>query len=71
MDDVFTTGKIYEAKNEVAQLEVEGVLGTYYFDYTYKPIRNAAGEVYGIMNMAVDVTAQVLSRKKIEERYIV
>ena len=67
LDDVFTTGKIYEAKNEVAQLEVNGVLGTYYFDYTYKPIRNAAGEIYGIMNMAVDVTGQVLAFKKIKE----
>ncbi len=67
LDEVFTTGKIYEAKNALAQLEVNGVMGTYYFDYTYKPIHNAAGEVYGIMDMAVDVTEQVLARKKIEE----
>lgn len=64
LDDVFTTGKIYEGKNEVAQLEVNGVLGTYYFDYTYKPIRNADGEVYGIVNMAVDVTEQVIAKNK-------
>ena len=67
LDDVFTTGKVHEGKNEVAQLKVNGVLSTYYFNYTYKPIRNAAGEVYGIMNMAVDVTEQVIARKKIEE----
>ncbi len=67
LDDVFTTGKVYESKNAYAQLEVNGVLGGYYFDYTYKPIFDAAGEVYGIMNMAVDVTEQVFSRKKIEE----
>ncbi len=67
LDQVFTTGKTHEAKNEYAQLKLDGVLGEYYFDYTYKPIRNAAGQVYGIMNMAVDVTEQVLARRKIEE----
>ncbi|MEQ1798517.1 MAG: chemotaxis protein CheB [Lacibacter sp.] len=67
LDEVFTTGKTYGAKNELAQLMVNGVLGNYYFDYTYKPIRNASGEVYGIMNMAVDVTEQAIARTKIEE----
>ncbi len=67
LDDVFTTGKVYESKNAYAQLKLNGVLGEYYFDYTYKPIFNVAGEVYGIMDMAVDVTEQVLARKKIEE----
>ena len=67
LDEVFTTGKTYEAKNEFAQLVVNGVLGNYYFDFTYKPIRNASGDVYGIMDMAVDVTEQVIARTKIEE----
>ena len=67
LDDVFTSGKIYEAKNAFAQLELNGVLGNYYFDYTYKPIRNAAGEVYGIMNMSVDVTEQVIATNRIKE----
>ena len=67
LNDVFTTGIIYEGKNEIGKLEVNGVLNTYYFNYTYKAIRNAAGDVYGVMNMAVDVTEQVLARKKIEE----
>lgn len=67
LDEVFTTGKTYEAKHELAQLVINGVLGNYYFDYTYKPIRNASGEVYGIINMAVDVTEQALARTKIEE----
>ena len=67
LDEVFTTGKAYEGKNEFAQLQINGALSNHYFDYTFKPIRNAAGEVYGIINMAVDVTEQVLARKKIEE----
>lgn len=67
LDEVFTTGVPYEAKAARADLEVEGVLGTYYFDFTYKPLLSAGGEVYAILNMAVDVTRQVVSRQKVEE----
>jgi len=67
LDQVFTTGIAYTAENAPAQLEVNGVLSTFYFDFTYKPIRNATGEIYGIMNMAVEVTEQVLARKRLEE----
>jgi PAS domain S-box-containing protein len=67
MDEVYTTGKTYEAKAARADLVVNGILGTYYFDFTYKPLRNAAGQGYGIINMAIDVTAQVLSHKIVEE----
>lgn len=67
LDDVFTTGIPYKDKAARASLEIDGVLGTYYFDFTYKPLLNAAGEVYAIMDMAVDVTQQVITRLKIEE----
>ena len=66
LDHVFTTGVPYEAKAAPADLEVDGVLGRYYFDFTYKPLRNAEGEVYAVMDMAVDVTQQVLSQQRLE-----
>ncbi len=67
LDQVFTTGESYSASAARAELEVSGILKTYYFNFTYKPLRNEAGEVYGIMNMALDVTEQVLAGKKLEE----
>jgi PAS domain S-box-containing protein len=67
LDEVFASGKTYEARNSRAELAVNGVLGTYYFDFTYKPLRNAAGEVYAIMDTAIDVTQQVIARKALEE----
>ncbi|QJW90072.1 PAS domain-containing protein [Spirosoma taeanense] len=66
LDEVFTTGEPYEARAARAELKVNGVLGTYYFDFTYKPLRNAEGEIYGIMDTAVDVTEQVVARRAIE-----
>ncbi|MFC6190262.1 PAS domain-containing protein [Dyadobacter subterraneus] len=67
LDDVFTTGKTYVGKSEPAQLKIDGKINTYYFDYTYKPLRNAKGEIYAVMDMAVDVTSEVLARKALEE----
>lgn len=67
LDNIYTTGETYSNKAAYALLEVEGVLGGYYFDFTYKPLKNADGEVYGIMDMAIDVTEQVKAQQKLME----
>jgi PAS domain-containing protein len=67
LDEVYTSGKAYEANNAEVMRVVNGVPGLYYFNFTYKPLFNAAGQVYGILDVAIDVTEQVLSRKKVEE----
>jgi PAS domain S-box-containing protein len=40
---------------------------TVYFNFTYQPVRNASGEVDGIISYAYDVTAQVMARRRVEE----
>ena len=67
LDDVFTTGNTYDARNARADLEVKGVPGTYYFDFTYKALRNSDNEIYGVMDTAMDVTDKVVALKRIEE----
>ncbi|MHA3787046.1 PAS domain S-box protein [Flavobacterium hauense] len=67
LDEVYRTGKTYEVKAGAAKLRTGGILGTYYFDYTYKPLFNPDGKVYGIINMATNVTQQVLSAQRIKE----
>lgn len=67
LDDVFTTGKTYTSKDAPAALLRDGVPETYYFDFTYMPLRDSNGAVYAIMNTAVEVTDRVLARVKIEE----
>lgn len=67
LQDLYTTGATYEAKGGRADLIIDGELRTYYFDYTFKPLRNEAGEVFAILEMAEDVTEEVLHQKKIEE----
>jgi signal transduction histidine kinase len=67
LQDVYKTGKTFEAKASPAHLEVNGVLDTFYFDYSYVAIRNSSGEIYGILNMATDVTSQVLALQHLHE----
>ncbi|WP_116788166.1 PAS domain-containing sensor histidine kinase [Flavobacterium psychrotrophum] len=67
LDNVFTTGEIYTVTDEPAYLAVDGVLDTYYFDFTYKPLFNRQGEVYAIMNTAVNVTDRVVSKRRLLE----
>ena len=67
LDGVFATGIAYSDTGARAELEVNGTLQTFFFDFTFKPLRNENGEVYGIMEMAVDVTQKVLASQRIIE----
>src|SRR5205823_2663891 len=66
LDEVYTSGQAYVTTDAQAELEVDGILSSYYFDFTYKPLRNTAGEIYAILNMAVDVTEQVVSKQQLK-----
>jgi PAS domain S-box-containing protein len=78
LDQVYTTGEPFHARNQPVDLVVDGKLGTYYFNYSFTPLFDSSGKVYGVMNTAADVTdlntaktlfakEQVLARQKIEE----
>lgn len=67
LDDVFTSGQSYSAKEARADLVVDGILQPFYFNFTYKPLRDANGNIYAILNMAVDVTESVIARFALEE----
>lgn len=67
LDDVFITGETYTAKDAPAVVVKNNVPGTYYFDFTYSPLRDEKGDVYAVMATAVDVTDRVLAQQRIEE----
>lgn len=66
--DVYTTGKSYVAKEDKVDLVVDGVLQTFYYNFSYKPLRDANGEVYAIMNVAMNVTELVQAREDVRLR---
>ena len=67
LDKVYTTGIAHSDTSTPVLLEVGGVLGTYYFDFTYQPLFDTKGEVYGVMDMAIDVTERVLAQQRVAE----
>lgn len=70
LDDVFTSGQSYSSKAAEVPLRIDGVLQTFYFDFTYTPLKKE-GKVWGILNTAADVTQLVFSKQQViyaEER---
>jgi PAS domain S-box-containing protein len=59
IESVFNTGLTFSGTEEKAILERGATLEARYFNYTYKPLRDTTGKIYGIHHMAVDVTDQV------------
>ncbi|QJD79415.1 PAS domain-containing protein [Spirosoma rhododendri] len=67
MATVFETGVPFYGKAVLAKLVRQGRLEEVYFDFSYSPIRDTAGQISGILIMAVDVTGQVLAQQAIEK----
>lgn len=64
---VYESGETYSATEDKVILAQGEKLETFYFNFSYKPLKNKNGEVYAILNFAVDVTDLVLAKKKIQE----
>ena len=67
LDDVFTSGKTYQSYGDPVNIVRNGVMHHGFYDIYYVPIFDTAGNVYAILDIAIDVTEIVLTRKKIEE----
>ncbi len=66
LDSVYKTGEPFSANEMLIKLEIGGKLTEKYLDFSYQAHRNHNQEIDGIFFFAVDVTEQVLSRKRIE-----
>ncbi|WP_460879073.1 PAS domain-containing sensor histidine kinase [Pontibacter rugosus] len=49
-----------------AQLHKNGKLETSYFNFVFQPLHDPLGNLLGVLSIAIDVTAQVLSRKEVQ-----
>jgi PAS domain S-box-containing protein len=67
LDSVYTTGIPFHAKHQRVDLVVDGKLKPFYFNYSFTPLFNPNGEVYGVMNTAAEVTELVMALKNLEE----
>lgn len=67
LDQVFTTGIPLHIQNKLIELIVDDKLTPFYFNYSFTPLFDAFGHVYGVMNTAADVTALNVAKQKTEE----
>jgi PAS domain S-box-containing protein len=67
LDKVFMTGESYEAVEEKVLLMRNGKLSTTYYSFTYKALRDENGQIYGVINTALEVTEQVKAKQKLAE----
>lgn len=66
--DVFYNATAYEGKEQQVDLVMDGRLETFYFNFTFKPLKDEKGEVWGVLNTAADVTELVLTRQQLTEK---
>ncbi|RFZ81039.1 PAS domain S-box protein [Mucilaginibacter terrenus] len=67
LDDVYTTGVPFHARNQRVDIVVDGKLQPYYFNYSFTPLYDTAGNIYGVMNTAAEVTDLVLAKQRVEQ----
>ncbi|QNN44007.1 sensor histidine kinase [Pedobacter roseus] len=60
-------GTTFTGEGSPAELEIEGKINTYYFDFEYLPVKDSEGKVIAVMNSAVDVTHRVLEEQAVEK----
>lgn len=64
---VLNTGEIHTETAARIMFIKNGSPYNGYYDYTYKPLYDAKGRIYGVICTAIDVTEAVIARNKLEE----
>ncbi|RYZ26592.1 MAG: PAS domain S-box protein, partial [Sphingobacteriales bacterium] len=67
LDAVYTTGIPFHARNQRVDLVFDGKLQSFYFNYSFTPLFDAAGNVYGVMNTAAEVTDLINAKLQVEQ----
>src|SRR5258708_4138025 len=69
LDEVYTTGTPFIGTEFPVRFDRrgDGVLEEAYYTFVYQPLRTVHGEIEGILTHSVEVTEQVLARRRVEE----
>ncbi|NNF18296.1 MAG: PAS domain S-box protein, partial [Flavobacteriaceae bacterium] len=66
LNNVFESGERFVTSELPVTIDRHGALSTRYINFSYEPLYDAFGNIDGIMAIGIDVTEQVLARKKVE-----
>ncbi|WP_026898182.1 PAS domain-containing sensor histidine kinase [Daejeonella oryzae] len=66
LSHVYETGNTYFSSNDRADLMVDGRIQTFYFKFTYQPLRDSNNIITSVLCFATDVTELERSRQAVE-----
>jgi PAS domain S-box-containing protein len=66
LDDVYTSGKMFHSFGSQVSIVQQGVMTHNFYNITYTPLFDSDGAVYAILDIAIDVTEQMMARREIE-----
>ncbi len=67
IDAVYLTGVPYHTKNQQVDIVRDGKTSRFYFNYSFTPLTDAAGKIYGVMSFAADVTDLNIAKLAIQK----
>lgn len=67
VEDVLRTGVSFHAINQRVDIEHNTILTSYYYNYSFTPLFDTSGHIYGVMNTAAEVTALHQAQQKVAE----
>lgn len=67
VNQVYRSGVPYYTENDRAVLLVDGILQTFYFKFSYQPLKAENGEIWGVMCTGTDITELVNAKRDIEQ----
>jgi PAS domain S-box-containing protein len=67
LDNVYTSGKMFQSFGTQVKIVQNGVMTAHYYNISYTPLYDSNGEVYAILDIAIDVTEQIIARQRLEE----
>lgn len=64
--NVLKTGIPFHALSKKVDLVIDGILQTHYFNYSFIPLIDSQGAIYGVMNTGTDITDLQLVKQQIQ-----
>ena len=65
-DGVYRSGQAFIGREVATEVTFEGGHASRYFNFVHEPMRDAAGQVIGVMSFGFEVTDQLLARRQVE-----
>ena len=64
--NVLKSGIAFHGKNKKVDLMIDGDMKSHYFNYSFIPLFDEDGKIYGVMNTGVDVTELYIAKQQVQ-----